>query len=91
METSLHLGMYAEERFLLVEKFKRHDYIDGLGCKIWLDKYGELIKVEDRKGKSVSIARYGDGTIGKGLLITDLISSSSKKAYKLISPLFLQT
>jgi hypothetical protein len=35
---------------VLVEKYRKWDYIDNKGYYIWTNKYGDIIKIEDRNG-----------------------------------------
>ena len=43
--------MYSEKRKVLIEKYKLYDYIDIYGNKIWLNKYGDVIKSQYPNGK----------------------------------------
>jgi len=45
-------------RKVLVEKYKKHDYVDSLGNFIWLDKYGEIIRSEDEFGNSLVLRGF---------------------------------
>jgi len=55
-------------RCVITEKWKMYDYVDGLGCRIWLNKYGEIIKIEDKNGRSVAVSKYSNGTLGAGFI-----------------------
>ena len=46
-------------RNVIIEKWKKYNYIDSVGCRIWLDRYGEVIKAEDKNGKVVLVGRKG--------------------------------
>jgi hypothetical protein len=37
-------------RKVIVEKYKKWNYIDRYGYYVWLNKYGDVIKVEDYNG-----------------------------------------
>lgn len=37
-------------RKIITEKWKQYDYIDQFGNRIWLNKYGDIIKTEDQFG-----------------------------------------
>ena len=43
--------MSAEKRIVLIEKFKKWDYVDSYGCKVWIDKYGEILKKQAITGE----------------------------------------
>lgn len=38
---------------VLIEKYKKPDYIDERGYKTWTDRYGDIIRQEDSDGKEV--------------------------------------
>jgi hypothetical protein len=38
------------KREVILEKWRRWDYIDSLGVKIWLDRYGDICRMEDKNG-----------------------------------------
>jgi len=38
------------KKIILIEKWKSYDYIDQKGNRIWLGKYGEAIKIENKYG-----------------------------------------
>lgn len=47
-------------RKVIIEKYKKHDYVDSFGNFIWLNKYGEVIRTEDEIGNSnVLMGRKG--------------------------------
>lgn len=50
--------MSVEKRIVLIEKFKPWDYIDKYGSRIWLNKYGEIFKWQDTKGKVSTTIPY---------------------------------
>lgn len=64
-------------RQVLIEKWKRYDYVDSIGNKIWLDRYGDVTKIEDENGRSIAIGRKNnDGTLGAGLVFMPYITMS---------------
>lgn len=43
--------MDSEKRIVLIEKIKPWDYVDNYGNRIWLNKYGDIIKKQNKSGK----------------------------------------
>jgi len=42
--------MPSEKRILLFEKTKPWDYVDSYNYRIWLNKYGDIIKIQSPSG-----------------------------------------
>lgn len=36
---------------VIIEKYKKWNYVDSRGFYIWTNKYGDIIKIEDKNGK----------------------------------------
>ena len=45
---------------VFVEKYKKWDYIDEYNCFIWLNKYGDVVKMENSKGENIPINKSRD-------------------------------
>jgi hypothetical protein len=41
---------YGEKRFVIMEKFKIWNYVDSFGNRIWLNKYGDIVKKQSKDG-----------------------------------------
>lgn len=41
------------KREIITEKWRKWDYIDSLGIKVWLDRYGEICRLEDENGNRI--------------------------------------
>lgn len=57
-------------RNVIIEKWKKYDYIDSVGCRIWIDRYGEVIKAEDKNGRAVWVGRKGLSTYEPGFIFS---------------------
>jgi len=60
-------------RNVIIEKWKNYDYIDSVGCRIWLDRYGEVVRTEDKNGKIVWIGRKGLSYLEPGFIFAPYI------------------
>ena len=45
---------------VFIEKYKKWNYVDSYNCFVWLNKYGDVIKVENSKGDNIPINNSGD-------------------------------
>jgi hypothetical protein len=41
---------YGDERRVITEKFKMWNYVDNWGNRVWLNKYGDIVKKQSKEG-----------------------------------------
>lgn len=64
-------------RSVIIEKWKSYDYIDSVGCRIWLDRYGEVVKAEDKNGRAVWVGKKGLSSLEPGFIFAPYIPAMS--------------